>query len=269
MKTACTCTARPFTILAGAALFMPQMMTAGPGSAPAAIAGQKPHLAENYGKLPLAFEANHGQTDSAVRFLSRGNGYTLFLTESEAVLSLRTAPSGDKPAADSLLRMKLIGANARPAVTGEKELSGRSNYFIGNDPKKWRTNVPNYARVKYQGVYPGVDLVYYGNQGGQLEYDFLVAPGANPAAIRFSPGGVPKIDPNGDTDVVDADLSAAFIGANGPNCSGQSPRLCPWMFPGGAHLQAVSQSLRVPSAFWLTAACADSSLTGGAASADA
>ncbi|MGH9431204.1 MAG: SBBP repeat-containing protein, partial [Terriglobia bacterium] len=78
--------------------------------------------------------------------------------------------------------MKLVGANAKARVTGLAELPGKSNYFIGNDPKKWRTNVPNYARVRYQNVYPGIDLVYYGNQG-QLEYDFVVAPGADPGAI--------------------------------------------------------------------------------------
>jgi len=84
--------------------------------------------------------------------------------------------------------MRLVGANTRAAVTGAEELPGKSNYFIGNDPKKWRTNVPNYAKVKYQNVYPGVDLVYYGNQGGQLEYDFVVAPGADPSAIKLDVG---------------------------------------------------------------------------------
>ncbi|MDR3678066.1 MAG: SBBP repeat-containing protein, partial [Acidobacteriota bacterium] len=82
-----------------------------------------------------------------------------------------------------------MGANASAIVSGGEELPGKSNYFIGNDPKKWRTNVPNYAQVKYRGVYPGVDLVYYGNLGGLLEYDFVVAPGADPAAIRFELSG--------------------------------------------------------------------------------
>jgi hypothetical protein len=84
--------------------------------------------------------------------------------------------------------MKLVGANASPTVTGEEELPGKSNYFIGNDPKKWRTNVPNYAQVRYAGIYPCVDLVYYGNQGGQLEYDFVVAPGGDPNAIVLDVG---------------------------------------------------------------------------------
>jgi hypothetical protein len=85
--------------------------------------------------------------------------------------------------------MKLVGANVKATVTGAEELPGKSNYFIGNDPKKWRTDVPSYARVKYEGVYPGVDLVYYGNQGGQLEYDFVVAPGADPSQIKLSFAG--------------------------------------------------------------------------------
>jgi len=81
--------------------------------------------------------------------------------------------------------MKLVGANPAAKVTGLDELPSKSNYFLGKDPKKWRTNVPNYAKVKHQDVYPGVDLVYYGNQG-RLEYDFVVAPGADPKAITLA-----------------------------------------------------------------------------------
>jgi hypothetical protein len=196
---------------------------------PAGISGQA-RLAESYGKLPLTFEANQGQTDSQVKFLSRGRGYALFLTGNDAVLSLRSqkrpvaqhsslnaatylpktktvdqssqfaglpallekpqslradaALREETPAAD-VLRLKLVGANSKSKVVGIDELPGKSNYFIGNDPKKWRTNVPNYAKVRYQDVYPGVDLVYYGNQR-QLEYDFIVAPGADPNAISLT-----------------------------------------------------------------------------------
>jgi hypothetical protein len=81
--------------------------------------------------------------------------------------------------------MKLVGANLHANVTGLDELPGKSNYLIGNDPKKWRTNVPNYAKVKYASVYPGVDLVYYGNQG-QLEYDFVVQPRVDPRSIELA-----------------------------------------------------------------------------------
>jgi Beta-propeller repeat/HYDIN/CFA65/VesB-like, Ig-like domain len=155
-----------------------------------------------YGRLPLAFEVNRGQSDSRVKFVSRGSGYTLFLTRNEAVLALRQSSvarsqlpkpatnngrrtTDDEPkTADVVLRMKLLGANPSSQVTGLDELPGKSNYFIGNNPKKWRTDVPNYARVEYKSIYPGVDLVYYGNHQ-QLEYDFVVAPGANPGAIKL------------------------------------------------------------------------------------
>jgi hypothetical protein len=132
----------------------------------------------NYGKLPLSFEANDGQTDSQVKFLARGSGYTLFLTGTEAVLSTNHGRRA---------RMALVGANPNAPSSGVDELPGRSSYFIGNDPKKWRSNVPSYAKVKYENVYPGVDLVYYGNRG-QLEYDFVVAPGSDPGVIRLGFG---------------------------------------------------------------------------------
>jgi hypothetical protein len=244
-----------------------------PSHSPAA---GKTGLIENYGRLPLSFEANQGQTDSQVKFLSRGRGYALFLTGDEAVLSLRkpSAVSGQpkfetrnpkfetrgsklengnwklggrqwgdaleaalgplgfgplipNPAsfipttdltpnpesltpstspAPAVLRMKLVGANPAAKVSGTAELPGKSNYFIGNDPKKWRTNVANYAKVKYQGVYPGIDLVYYGNQQ-QLEYDFVVAPGGDPRAIRFEiVGAVAPVSSSRERD--DGDIAA-------------------------------------------------------------
>lgn len=147
---------------------------------------------ENYGKLPLSFEPNQGQTAAPVKFLSRGSGYTLFLTADEAVLSLR-APDGDalhsapkhsSGAPSETVRMKLVGANSSPEVTGLDPLPGTSNYFLGSDPGNWRTNIPNFSRVQYHKTYPGVDLVYYGNPQ-QLEYDFVVAPGADPSVITL------------------------------------------------------------------------------------
>src|SRR3989449_673084 len=155
-----------------------------------------------YGKLPLSFEANQGQTDPQVKFLSRGSGYTLFLTPTEAVLTLTKADvhakrriSGEatlvepEKRAATVLRMKLLGANPAPPVAGVGELPGKSNYFIGNDSKKWRANVPTYAKVEYRDVYPGVNLVYYGNQR-QLEHDFVVSPDADPTAITLGFEGV-------------------------------------------------------------------------------
>src|ERR1700684_446492 len=173
--------------------------------APASIANQvsandRSRIVETYGKLPLSFEANKGQSDKQVKFLSRGQGYTLFLTGDEAVFSLRRSSAQDadrdklaalKPAAfqsksldSAVLRMKLVGANSSAAVSGSEEQEDKSNYFIGNDSSQWRTNVSNYSKVRYQNAYPGVDLVYYGNQQ-QLEYDFVVAPGSDPRLITL------------------------------------------------------------------------------------
>ena len=246
---------------------VPQAKPAGPlrpqikptGVLPAA---SKPRLVEAYGKLPLSFEANQGQTAGQVKFLLRGRGYTLFLTADEAVLALRNpsapakghvfsraatpllpspfawalapeemlagitdngprtadalfaplfqnpksqiedrlsrAPSPESQA-PSVLRLRLMGANPNARATGLDPLPGKSNYFIGNDPKKWRTNVPQYAKVKYKDIYPGIDLVYYGNQG-RMEHDFIVAPGADPRAISLSIDGAQgiEIQANGD-----------------------------------------------------------------------
>ena len=165
----------------------------------------KQQLLAAYGQLPLSFQAcfevNCGQAAPHAKFLSRGRGYTLFLAPSETVLALRKPASGeDKHATDAaptavnsvgapatehtVIRMQLVGANPEAQVTGLDKLPGHSNYFRGNDAQKWRTNVPNYAKVKYEDVYPGVDVVYYGNQR-QLEYDFVVAPGTDPGAIRL------------------------------------------------------------------------------------
>ena len=145
-----------------------------------------------YGQLPLSFEANQGQTDAHVNFLSRGAGYALFLTPDEAALRLQQPVASGTAAAqaapEAVLRMQLVGANATPRVVGRDQLPGTSNYFIGNDPSRWHTDIPNYAQVEEQGVYPGVDLVYYGNQR-QLEYDFTVAPGADPGVIRLAISG--------------------------------------------------------------------------------
>jgi len=167
------------------------------------------HLEKGYGRLPLSFEVNQGQVDRRVQFLSQGPGYTLFLTRTgDAVLALRRPGSeGDplrhvssakeavgthKVGSATALRMKLVGANTAPRVVGTEELPGKANYFIGNDPRKWRANVPTYARAKYEAVYPGVDLVYYGNQR-QLEYDFVVAPGADPGSIAIAFEGAERV----------------------------------------------------------------------------
>jgi hypothetical protein len=149
-----------------------------------------------YGQLPLSFEANHGQTAAPVDYLSRGQGYTLFLMPSQAVLAL------SQGSAEDVLRMRLVGANPAAQALGLDQQAGVSNYLLGNDPGKWITNVPHFGRVAYQGVYPGINLFYYGNSQTQLEYDFDVAPGARAGAIQLAFQGVQSMSVNGQGDLV-------------------------------------------------------------------
>jgi len=179
---------------------------------------ESPRWAEAYGKLPLSFEENQGQTAREVRYVSYGSGYQLFLTPQEAVLALRPKQQYDlsprhrtasiramrkanKAGPITTVRMQLEGANPHPDIAGMERLPTRVNYFIGNDPKKWHTDVPAFARVKYAQVYPGVDLVFYGNQR-RLEYDFIVAPGADPKAIQLKINGAHEMRINSHGDLV-------------------------------------------------------------------
>ncbi len=188
-------------------------------------------MLETYGRLPLRFEANRGQSAREAGFLARGSGYTLFLTKTGAVLRLRKAAPDEaatardekiavspsrrpeaardpleeasakpaEPASYVTLRLSLEGANRSPVAEGLEPLDGNSNYFVGRDARAWRTNVPAYARVRYAEVYKGVDLVYYGAQG-RLEYDFQLAPGADPRPIRLRFDGArsARVEENGD-----------------------------------------------------------------------
>ena len=228
------------------------VITRQPGSA-------TPAANDAYGKLPLSFEPNRGQADGKVMFLSRGSGYSLFFTATEAIFRMRNAGRGTRNTdrgsklgnrSDSssiinprssildprssildhqpsifdlrssifdprssisnpqstirnpqstVLRMELVGANRAPRTVGLEELAGKSNYFSGSDPKRWRAGIPTYAKVKYEGVYPGVDLVYYGKDR-QLEYDFVIAPHADPKSIRLDFSGADNVtvDDRGD-----------------------------------------------------------------------
>ncbi|MGA8310651.1 MAG: hypothetical protein WB755_11525, partial [Terriglobales bacterium] len=144
-------------------------------------------------QLPLRFEPNQGQADAQVKFVARGAGYGLFLTPDQAILALHSSKKA------SFVHMQLAGADKTASIAGSDKLPGKSNYFIGDDPAKWQRDIPQFSRVRYRGVYPGVDLVYYGHQG-QLEYDFEVAPGADPGiiALRFPGHRSPGLDENGD-----------------------------------------------------------------------
>jgi len=181
-------------------------------SPPLADRGQpaQERLRKAYGKLPLSFEVNQGQTDPDIKFLSRGQGYALLFKANEAVLvlqkpSFNTPHPSDHPDSkagpartDSVLRMRLVGANPSPQVSGVQKLRGISNYFIGNNPSRWRTKIPTYRQVRYESVYAGVDLLYYGKQG-RLEYDFVLEPGADPKQLRLRfEGGSAQIDARGD-----------------------------------------------------------------------
>lgn len=147
-----------------------------------------------FGKLPMSFEQNLGQTDRQVQFLSRGTGYSLFLTHNEAVLALQAGRPGQTSAVRSTIRMQILGANEDATIQGQDGLTGTANYFEGTDKSQWKTAIPTYKRVSYKGIYPGIDVVYYGNQR-ELEYDFVVAPGANPERIALGfTGASPRID---------------------------------------------------------------------------
>ena len=161
----------------------------------------------SYGNLPLSFEPNRGQTDPRVKFLSRAGNRTLWLTNDEAVLAVARqsrpimpdqnramaaegAPRTEQTA-PAVLRMKFVGANAHPRIAGEAKQSGTVNYFAGK-PNEWRTKIPTYARVRYRNLYPGIDLVFYGNNR-ELEYDLVVSPGADPGRIRLEISGAENL----------------------------------------------------------------------------
>ena len=191
-------------------------------------------VAQHRTRLPLHFVRNDGQADPATRFEVRGHGYLLSLQQNEAVMVLagrategaerfgvRRPPAAfatpvdhdskaaedrrfPRPAGESLppchvLRTSLVGAYPDAVISGEVELPGKFHYFIGDDPTQWRRNLPGFGKVRYREVYPGIDLVYYGNEG-QLEYDFVVTPGADPGRIEVAIEGADAVgvDSNGD-----------------------------------------------------------------------
>ncbi len=160
------------------------------------VAGNRLEQARaNYANLSLRFEANQGQAAEPTKFLARGQGYSFYLTPTAAIFNLEQAEnskeSGQHPR-HSTLRMNLIGANQHTHLSGTQPLAAKSNYLLGSDRRRWRTDILNYAAVRYEQVYPGVDCVFYGNQQ-QLEYDFEVAPGADPNRIRLRFEGAEQI----------------------------------------------------------------------------
>lgn len=214
-------------------------------------------LLESYGKLPLQFEANRGQYDKRVRFSARHRGYGLQLTATEAVFQLHDVESqatAQKPETQSMpdappnllnrptskssrsaiVRMKMAGANLTPSSEGLEPLSGKLNYLIGNDPKQWHTNVPTFARVAYRNVYPGVDLVWYADKG-RLKYDFIVAPGADPAAIKLDFAGAQKLEITAQGDLV--------VSAAGRELQQQKPVI--WQDQDGKRKEIAGRFIRI------------------------
>ncbi len=165
---------------------------------------------QSFAQRPLSFEANQGQIAGPIRFFARGDHYDLGLAAGEAQISIH-APSGlrrkgsgqlnpdPQPVTSAghaaLVRMTLLNGNSQAPINGGSELPGHSNYLIGNDRGKWRTGVVNYSSVRYAGVYPGVDLLYYGNQN-KLEFDFEVAPHADPGMITMKFDGAETLSVN-------------------------------------------------------------------------
>ncbi len=187
---------------------------------PSLSAAQRVKIGARFDALPVAFEANAGQTDPQVKYLARGNGYSLFLTGNEAVFAVRSSASdtvqsqaASLPAKLSLrtrrvnvqssektaaIRMHAVGGNSHAVISAGSEMPGTINYYLGNDPSKWVEGAKQYSAVTYRDVYPGVNLAFHGEQR-QLEFDYIVSPGANPAPIELGFKGANKIatDPAG------------------------------------------------------------------------
>ncbi len=150
-------------------------------------------------RLPISFEPNQGQSDSRVKFLAHPNGYGLYLMPSQAVLTLpQPSLAGMRQAA---VQMQLGGANQQAEMIGSARLAGHSNYFIGNDSSRWLRNIPQFGRVQYRNIYPGIDLAFYGNQN-QLEYDFNVSPGSDAHQIELDFNGATNVSVAGNGDLV-------------------------------------------------------------------
>jgi photosystem II stability/assembly factor-like uncharacterized protein len=182
-----------WTLLSAAIFAASEPATAGKSPAPA------------FSSLPLCFEANRGQVDSQVRFLARGRGHNFFLAPAEAVVvlnkSLPTADvrrrqvrhAGRAAVQTKSVRFRLVGADPQAHMSGLDLLSGKVNYFLGTDPLEWRSGISTYQKVQVQQAYPGVDVVYRAS-GQQLEYDFYLAPGADPGSILLQIEGADRAE---------------------------------------------------------------------------
>jgi hypothetical protein len=171
------------TLLAICVVFTAACAPQAPRSSSAGSRPSNIQLAEAYGRLPLHFEENRGQGDVAARFIARTGGGPVVLGPDGLRLTIDGRP----------VRLTFAGGTPQPAMTALTPLPGRVNYYVGKDPANWRTDIPTFARVRYAEVYPGIDVVVYGNQR-QLEYDFVVAPGADPRVIRVGVDGADAVE---------------------------------------------------------------------------
>src|SRR5271166_6401499 len=204
-------TVAAFAIVAGSSHVRAHRASTKPVAAsPQPSAEQQGRVRATLEALPLAFEANQGQTDPQVKYMARGNGYTVFLTENDTVFALSSAHGGgltagkggldkasrvgatERETTAAAIHMKLVNGSAQPEVVAGSELPGVSNYFIGNDRTKWLQGVKHYATVSYHDVYPGVNMAFHGQQR-QVEFDFVVAPEASVAPIRFGVSGAKRV----------------------------------------------------------------------------
>jgi uncharacterized repeat protein (TIGR01451 family) len=179
------------------------------------------HLLENYGKSPLPFQINQGQCNSGVKFLARGNGHNVFLTNNEIVLVLYQSNNVEpeentnvfnpeksiknqsevKENTTNILRIKLNGSNPTTTLEGVEELLGKANYFTGNNPSMWHKNIATFNKVKYKEIYTGIDMVFYAS-GNQLEFDFLISPGSDPKDISLNFQGMDTLNLNETGDLI-------------------------------------------------------------------
>ncbi|MGH9153491.1 MAG: SBBP repeat-containing protein [Acidimicrobiales bacterium] len=163
--------------------------------------GEAVRLIRDYGRLPLGFAANTGQADAGVDFVARGRGYSLALAAAEARMALAHPPHDGGAATASVVSMRLVGGDPAAGAVANDRLPGSTNLIVGGDPRAWRTGIPSYAAVRYRGVYPGVDVVYHGDQG-ELEYDFVIAPGADPGVVALAFHGVDGVSLDGRGELV-------------------------------------------------------------------
>ncbi|HMJ00983.1 MAG TPA: hypothetical protein VK488_14195 [Gaiellaceae bacterium] len=172
------------TLAAGVLLQLGQARASSEPARRSTAQARKQQALAAYRKLPLAFTANTGQSDARVRYSAQGVGFSVFLTAREAMLALSRAGK-QRTAKGAALALRFLGSNPNVAVRGERPGAGRVNYLLGNDPAKWQSGLRTYENVLYRNVWPGVDMVFRG-QNGTLKYEFLVRPGARVADIRLA-----------------------------------------------------------------------------------